>query len=45
MFIYNTVLLLIILFRYNTLLTYASKNIVLIIGIIFSVFLGPDEHL
>jgi hypothetical protein len=41
-FIYNIVLLLNILFRYNTLFTYTIKNILLIIG---SVFLGPDEHL
>jgi len=27
------------------LFTYTSKNILLVIGIIFSVFLGPDEHL
>ena len=38
--IYNTVLFLNILFRYNTLFTYISKNILLITGIIFSVFLG-----
>jgi hypothetical protein len=31
--------------RYNTLFTYTSKSIVLRIGIIFSVFLGPNEHL
>jgi hypothetical protein len=44
-FIHNTVLFLNILFRYNTLLTNASKNILLISSIMFSVFLGPDEHL
>jgi hypothetical protein len=44
-FIFNILLLLNILFRYNTLFTYTSKNILLIMGIIFSVFLGPDEHL
>jgi len=41
----NIVFFLNILFRYNTLFTYISKNILLIIGIIFSVSLGPDEHL
>jgi hypothetical protein len=34
-----------ILFRHNTLFTCTSKNIPLMIGIIFSVFLGPYEHL
>ena len=34
-----------ILFRYNTLFIYTSKNILLIIGITFSVFHGPDKHL
>jgi hypothetical protein len=43
--IYNIVLFLNILFRYNTLFTYISKNILLIIGIIFGVFVGPDKHL
>jgi hypothetical protein len=33
-----------ILFRYNTLFTYASKNILLITGIIHSVFLRPEKH-
>ena len=42
-FIYNIVLFLNILFRY-TIFTYTSKNILLITGIILSVFLGPDEH-
>jgi hypothetical protein len=32
-------------FRYNTLFTYTSTNILLISGIIVSVFLVPDEHL
>jgi hypothetical protein len=40
-FIYNTALFLNILFQYNTLFTYTSKNIPLIICIIFSVFLRP----
>jgi len=34
-----------VLFRYNILFTYISKNILLIMGIIFSVSLGPDELL
>jgi hypothetical protein len=33
-----------ILFRYNTLFAYTSKN-TLTTGIVFGVFLGPDEHL
>jgi hypothetical protein len=33
------------LFMYNTLFTYTSRNILLIIGIIFNVLLGPDEDL
>jgi len=41
----NIVFFLNILFKYNTLFTYISKSIMLIIGIIFSVSLGPDEHL
>jgi hypothetical protein len=44
-FIYNVILLLYILFGYNTLFTYINKIILLIIGIIFSVFHGPDGHL
>jgi len=43
-FIYSIVFLLNILFTYNTLYTYTSRNIVLIVGITFSVFLGPDEQ-
>ena len=42
-FSYNNVLFLNILFRYNTLLT--QEKILLINGIIFRVFLGPDKHL
>jgi hypothetical protein len=34
-----------ILFRYNTLFTYTSKNILLILVIILSQFLGPDKQL
>jgi hypothetical protein len=34
-----------ILLRYITLFADTSTNILLIIGIIFSVFLGPDKHL
>ena len=41
----NIVFFLNILFRYKTLFTYVSKYILLIIGIIFSVSLGPDDHL
>jgi hypothetical protein len=41
----NIVCFLNILFRYNTLFTYINKNILLIIGIVFSVSLGPYEHL
>jgi len=44
-YLYIIVLFSDILFRYNTLFTYTSKNILLVIGLIFSVFLGPDEHL
>jgi len=33
-----------ILFRHNTLFTCTSNNIPLTIGIISSVFLGPDEQ-
>jgi len=44
-FISNIVLFLNILFKCNTLLTYKSKNIRLIIGMIFSAFLGPGENL
>ena len=44
-YLYIIVLFSGILFRYNTLYTYTSKNILLVIGIIFSVFLRPDEHL
>jgi hypothetical protein len=43
--IYDIVLFLNILFKYNPLFTYTSSNILLLSGIIFSVFLGPDEHL
>jgi hypothetical protein len=32
-----------VLFRYNTLHTYSGKNILLIIGVTFSVFLGPGN--
>jgi hypothetical protein len=39
--IYNIVLFLNILYRYNTVFIYTSKNVLLIIGIIFSVLLGP----
>ena len=34
-----------ILFRYNTLFSYTSKNIPLIIGVIFCVFARPTEKL
>jgi hypothetical protein len=34
-----------IMFRYNTLFTHTSKNMLLIIDIMLSVFLGPDEYL
>jgi hypothetical protein len=44
-FVYNTVLFLNILFRYNALFTHKSKNIMLIIGIIPSVLLQPDKQL
>jgi hypothetical protein len=44
-YLYIIVLFLGILFRYNTLFTYTSKSILLVIDLIFSVFLGPDEHL
>jgi hypothetical protein len=44
-FIYNNVLFLNLLFRYNTLFIYTRKNILLIVGIIFSVLLVPDKHL
>jgi hypothetical protein len=44
-FIYNTVLFLYILFRYYTYFTYTSEHILLTIGIVFNVFLGPDKHL
>jgi hypothetical protein len=30
---------------YNILITYQSKNVLSITGIIFTVFLGHDEHL
>jgi hypothetical protein len=43
-FIYSIGFFLNILFRYNTLYTYTSENIVLIVGITLSVCLGPDEH-
>jgi hypothetical protein len=43
-FIYNIVSFLNILLGYNTLFTSKSKN-TLIIGIVFIVFLGPDECL
>jgi len=43
-FIHNIVLLN-ILFRYNTLYTYTRKNVLLIVGIIFSGFLRPVGHL
>jgi len=33
-----------ILFRYNTLFTCTSNSILLTIGFIYSVFLGPDEQ-
>jgi hypothetical protein len=33
-----------VLFRHNTLFADTSNNIVLIIGIVFGVSLGPDEH-
>lgn len=39
------VLLLNFLFRENTVFTYTSRNIPLIIGIIFIVSLVPDEYL
>ena len=38
-------IVLVILKKYNTLFTDTSKSILLIIGITFSVFLGPDAHL
>jgi len=44
-FIVNIVLFLNIMFWYTHSLVIQSKNILLIIGLIFSVFLGPDEHL
>jgi hypothetical protein len=44
-FIYNIVSFLNILFGYNTLFTNKSKNILIIIGTVFSVFLGPDERM
>ena len=44
-FIYNIVLLLYILFMYNTLYTYKSKNVLLIVGKLFSGFLRPVEQL
>ena len=44
-FIYSIVLLLNILCSYNTQFTVTINSILLIIGTIFSVFLGPDEHL
>jgi hypothetical protein len=44
-FVYKIVLFLDVWFMNNTLFIYISKSILLIIGIIFSVFLGPDEHL
>ena len=40
----TTILFINILFGYNTLLTYTNKNILLISGITFSVFTGPDEQ-
>jgi hypothetical protein len=43
-FIYNTILFLNILFRRDTLFTYRSKNILLIIGIVLSMFRRPNEH-
>jgi len=43
-FIYSIGLFLNILFRYSTLYTCTSKNIVLIVGITFGVFHGPDEQ-
>jgi len=44
-FINYIVLFLNILLRNDTLFTYAIRNILLIIGIIFGVFHGPDGHL
>jgi hypothetical protein len=41
----STVLFLNIVFWCNTLFSYTSKNILLVLGLIFSVFLWPDEHL
>jgi len=43
--IYNYVLFLSILFKYNTLFTYTSKNILLTTGIIFCVFVRLAENL
>jgi hypothetical protein len=43
-FIYNTVLFLNIMFRHNMSFTYTSNNVLLKIGIIFSLFFGPDKH-
>jgi len=44
-YIYNTVLLLQILFMYNIVVTYKSKHVLSITGIILTVFLGHDEQL
>jgi hypothetical protein len=44
-FICNIVFLLNILLKCNTLYPYASKNILLMVGIISSGFLKPVEHL
>jgi hypothetical protein len=44
-FIDNIILTLNILFPYNMLFTVTSKNILLIIVILFSVFFGSDENL
>jgi len=43
--ILNVALFLNIMFSYNTFFSYTSKNILLIIGLVLSVFVGHDEHL
>jgi hypothetical protein len=44
-FICNILLFLVFWGVFNTLFTYRSNNMLLIICAIFSVFLGPDDHL